>query len=110
MLADSAAFAAVPAPVLRWGVAQFDPDARWPTVTGNTVVSSVNRGAKDLRFGDSPVLLTAGLPGLSPMMWLTHGVHGIGDTIVVSVHAAESAVGDVDAYMQRLKHELRAQV
>ncbi|NVN49687.1 WS/DGAT domain-containing protein [Mycolicibacterium hippocampi] len=107
MRAESAAFAAVPAPVLRWGVAQFDPDTRWPTATGNTVVSSVNRGAKDLHFGGAPVTLTAGFPGLSPMMALTHGVHGIGETIVISVHAAESAIGDIDSYVQRLEHEVR---
>ncbi len=102
MRAASRATAAVPAPLLRWGVAQFDPDARSPTATGNTVVSSVNRGAADLHFGDAPVVVTAGYPGLSPMMGLTHGVHGIGDTIAVSVHAAESAIGDVDAYVDRL--------
>jgi WS/DGAT C-terminal domain len=108
MAAASRAFAAVPAPLLRWGVAQFDPDARSPTVTGNTVVSSVNRGAADLHFGDASVVLTAGYPGLSPMMGLTHGVHGIGDTIAISVHAAESAVGDVDAYVDRLEAALRS--
>src|SRR5215208_1053432 len=102
MLAASRAFAAVPAPLLRWGVGQFDPALRSPTVTGNTVVSSVNRGLADLHFGELPVVLTAGYPGLSPMMGLTHGVHGIGDTIAISVHAAESAIGDVDAYVERL--------
>ncbi|OBK73871.1 DUF1298 domain-containing protein [Mycobacterium sp. 1274761.0] len=100
--AASQAFATVPAPLLRWGVAQFDPTLRSPTVTGNTVVSSVNRGPADLRFGDAPVVVTAGYPELSPMMGLTHGVHGIGNTIAVSVHAAESAIGDVDAYVARL--------
>jgi hypothetical protein len=102
MRADSRAFAAVPAPLLRWGVAQFDPDVRSPTATGNTVVSSVDRGAADLAFGEAPVVVTAGYPALSPMMGLTHGVHGIGDTVAVSVHAAESAIGDVDGYVQRL--------
>jgi hypothetical protein len=102
MLASSQAFAAVPAPLLRWGVAQFDASTRSPTVTGNTVVSSVNRGKADLRFGGAPVVLTAGYPGLSPMMGLTHGVHGIGDTVAISVHAAESAIGDIDAYVERL--------
>jgi uncharacterized protein DUF1298 len=102
MRAGSRAFAAVPAPLLRWGVAQFDPTLRSPTVIGNTVVSSVNRGPADLRFGEAPVVATAGYPALSPMMGLVHGVHGIGDTIAVSVHAAESAVGDVDAYVARL--------
>jgi hypothetical protein len=96
------AFAAVPAALLRWGVAQFDADARPTMVSGNTVVSSVNRGAGDLHFGAAPVLLTTGYPALSPAMGLTHGVHGIGDTVAISVHAAESAVGDIDAYLQRL--------
>jgi hypothetical protein len=102
MLSSSRAFAAVPAPLLRWGVNQFDPTLRSPTVIGNTVVSSVNRGPADLHFGGAPVVLTAGYPGLSPMMGLTHGVHGIGDTIAISVHAAESAIGDVDEYVDRL--------
>ena len=107
MRAASRASAAVPAPLLRWGVKQFDPTLRSPTVIGNTVVSSVNRGPADLRFGEAPVVLTAGYPGLSPMMGLTHGVHGIGDTIAISVHAAESAIGDVDAYVDRLDAALR---
>jgi hypothetical protein len=106
MLAASRASAAVPAPLLRWGVKQFDPTVRSPTVTGNTVVSSVNRGPADLTFGELPVVLTAGYPGLSPMMGLTHGVHGIGDTIAISVHAAASAIGDVDAYVERLDEAL----
>jgi len=106
MLAASRAFAAVPAPLLRWGVGRFDPTLRSATVIGNTVVSSINRGPADLRFDELPVVLTAGYPGLSPMMGLTHGVHGIGDTIAISVHAAESAIGDVDAYVERLESAL----
>jgi hypothetical protein len=102
MREGSRAFAAVPAPLLRWGVSQFNPGVRSSIATGNTVVSSVNRGPADLRFADAPVVVTAGYPALSPMMGLTHGVHGIGDTVAVSVHAAESAIGDVDAYVQRL--------
>lgn len=100
------AFAAVPAPLLRWGVGHFDPDARPTQVSGHTVVSSVFRGAGDLRFGSAPVLLTAGNPALSPAMGLAHGVHGIGDTVAVTVHAAESAIGDVDDYLARLDAEL----
>ena len=107
MRAEAEALAAVPAPLLRWGVSMFDPDVRSPTVNGNTVVSSVDRGAKDLRFGDAPVLLAASFPALSPMMGLTHGVNGIGDSITISVHAAESSIGDVDAYVDRLESELR---
>ncbi|MUL85092.1 MULTISPECIES: DUF1298 domain-containing protein [unclassified Mycolicibacterium] len=102
MAASSRAFDATPAPLLRWGVAQFDPTVRAPMVTGNTVVSSVNRGAADLRFGTVPVVVTAGYPSLSLMMGLTHGVHGIGETVAVSVHAAHSAVADIDMYVARL--------
>ncbi|BBX68792.1 WS/DGAT domain-containing protein [Mycolicibacterium psychrotolerans] len=106
LAAEASAFAAIPAPLLRWGVGQFDPDRRSDTVVGNTVVSSVHRGAADLSFGGAPVVLTAGFPSLSPMMGVTHGVHGIGDTVAVSVHAAQSAIGDVDAYLDRLDHAL----
>ena len=106
MRAASQAFAALPAPLLRWGVAQFDADARSPGATGNTVVSSVNRGAADLRIGDASVVMTAGYPALSPMMGLTHGVHGIGDTIAISVQAAEAAVGDIAEYVARLDRAL----
>jgi hypothetical protein len=104
--AEAAAFAAIPAPLLRWGVSMFDPDLRSPTVDGNTVVSSVDRGPKDLWFGAAPVVLAASFPALSPMMGLTHGVDGIGDTIAIGVHAAESAIGDIDSYVERLEREL----
>jgi hypothetical protein len=100
------AFAAVPAPLLRWGISHFDPDVRPPQVSGHTVVSSVYRGPDDLCFGTTPVLLTTGPPALSPMMGLVHGVHGIGDTVAISVYAAESAVGDIDDYVARLDAEL----
>ncbi|MGO9509983.1 MAG: hypothetical protein ACLPXZ_22535, partial [Mycobacterium sp.] len=33
---------------------------------------------------------------------LTHGVHGIGDTVAISVHAAASALPDIDAYVRLL--------
>jgi WS/DGAT C-terminal domain len=102
------AFAAVPAALLRWGVTRLDPDVRPTQVAGNTVVSSVNRGPADLSFGGAAVVLTAGYPALSPSMGLTHGVHGIGETVAISVHAAESAVPDVDAYLQLLDLALAA--
>jgi hypothetical protein len=88
--------------LVRWGVSLFDPDVRPAQVAGNTVVSSINRGAADLRFGDAPVVLTATFPPLSPLMGLTHGVLGIGDTVAISVHATQSAVPDIDDYVQRL--------
>jgi hypothetical protein len=106
--AGDAATAAVPARLLRWGTRQFDVQARSTTVTGNTVVSSVNRGPADLTFGGCPVVLTTACPALSPMMSLTHGVHGIGDTVTISVHASPSALPDVDSYVERLSAVLDA--
>ncbi|BBY31375.1 hypothetical protein MSEDJ_54710 [Mycolicibacterium sediminis] len=106
MVAEAMAFAATPAPLMRWGAAQFDPDVRVDAVTGNTVVSSVNGGAADYSLGGRPVVLLAAFPGLSPMMGLTHCVSGIGDTVSISVHAAQSAVDDVDAYVARLEAAL----
>ena len=106
--ASVAAFASVPAPLLRWGMRQFDPAARPATVSAHTVVSSVNRGPADLTFGGRRVVLTGGYPALSPMMGLTHGVHGIGDVVAVSVHA-DPAVVDVDDYVGRLAHALGCQ-
>jgi len=106
MRASDLAFAATPAPLLRWGIDRFDPEVRVGMVTGNTVVSSVNCGAADFSFGGAPVVMASAFPGLSPMMGLTHAVCGIGDTISVSVHAAESAIGDVDAYVARLDDAL----
>ena len=105
MRASAAASAAVPAPLLRWGVRQFDAATRSPVVSGHTVVSSVNRGPADLSFGGCAVALTAGYPALSPMMSLTHGVHGIGDSVAISVHADPVNV-DVDAYLHRLRAAL----
>ncbi len=104
------ATAAVPAALLRWGVSKFDETVRSPLVTGNTVVSSVNRGPADLRLGAAPVLLTASYPALSPMMGLTHGVHGLGDTVAISVHAADSVLSEaqLDDYLARLRRALGA--
>ncbi len=106
MRAADLAFAATPAPLLRWGTGQFDPHVRLAEVTGNTVVSSVDGGAADFGFGGAPVVLTTAFPGLSPLMGLTHCVGGVGDTICIGVHAAESALGDfpdgLDAYVARL--------
>ncbi len=102
---SAAAFATVPAALLRWGIGRFDPTERADSVTGNTVVSSVNRGAADLLFGGAPVRFTAGFPALSPMMSLTHGVHGLGGTVAVSVKC-DPVVVDVDDYLARLAHAL----
>ena len=83
------AFGAVPAPLLRWGVSLFDPDARSAQVDGNTVVSSVHRGAADLSFGDAPVVLTAGYPSLSPSMAVRWSICGpVMPTRPVPVHGS----------------------
>lgn len=100
------AFAATPAPLLRWGVSLFDPEVQPAQVAGNTVVSSIYRVPTDLTFGAAPVLLTGVFPGLSSVIGLTHGVWGAGDTVTVSVQAAESAIGDIDDYIARLDAEL----
>ncbi|MGU3497483.1 WS/DGAT domain-containing protein [Mycobacterium sp. C31M] len=106
MLAAERAFAATPAPLLRWGIGQFDPSVRPAEVTGNAVVSSVNCGAADFSFGGAPVRMAAAFPGLSPMVGLTHCVTGVGDTVSISVFAAESAIGDIDEYIGRFSRAI----
>ncbi|MCZ4561940.1 WS/DGAT domain-containing protein [Rhodococcus sp. IEGM 1401] len=96
----------VPAFLAEWGVAQFDPTAAPPTVTGNTVVSSVSRGAADLTLGGGAVRFTAGFPALSPAMSLTHGVHGIGDTVTIGITSNSAAVPDPDLYETLLRDAL----
>ena len=69
-------------------------------------MSSIYRVPVDLTFGAVRVLLTAVFPELSSVISLTHGVWGMGDTVTISVHAAESAIGDIDDYVARLNAEL----
>jgi hypothetical protein len=71
------------------------------------VVSSVYRGPADLTFGGGRVLFTAGFPAIGAVMNLTHGVHGIGDTITISVHADASVLPDIDIYTGLLDTALR---
>ena len=54
-------------------------------VLGAVVVSSVNRGPADLTLAGGPVLFTAGFPALSSVHIASVGVHGLGDTVTVSV-------------------------
>lgn len=106
MRAADLAFAATPARLLRWGMAQFDPAVRPAAVTGNTVVSSVNCGPADFAFGGAPVVMATAYAALSPMMGLTHVVVGVGDTVTIGVHAAESALGGpggLEEYVARLE-------
>ena len=94
----------VPAFLAEWGVAQFDPTAVPPTVTGNTVVSSVSRGVADLTLCGGCVRFTAGFPALSPAMSLTHGVHGMGDTVTVSITSNSAVVPEPDVYRTLLRN------
>jgi hypothetical protein len=105
--AEELLFEAVPGPLRRWGVRRLDSSARPAFVRGNTGVSSVHRGPADLQFGGCPVTLTCGFPALSPVLGLAHGVHGIGDTIAISVHTASSIIGEFDEYIDRLTVALR---
>lgn len=98
----------VPAPLLRYGTERIDLSVVPPTVTGNTVVSSVNRGRADLVLGGAAVRFTTGYPSLSPVMALTHGVHGIGDTVAVSVTTSPDVLDDaaLDRYLELLRASL----
>ncbi|GAA1888996.1 wax ester/triacylglycerol synthase family O-acyltransferase [Williamsia serinedens] len=105
--AEAAAMAAVPAALVAWGVRSFDAHAVPETVSGNTVVSSVNRGDDDLVFGGGRVLFTAGFPALSPLQTVTHGVHGIGRRVALSVCSSPTGLAAPDAYADRLAAAVR---
>jgi hypothetical protein len=96
--AQALALEALPWPLQRWVSSRANP----LSVMAHTVVSSVNRGPKDLSFGGCPVIMTAGYPFLSPTIGLTHGVHGIGDLVGISVNTTESVIPDIDDYLDRL--------
>ncbi len=94
--------AVIPAPILRWDVNGYPIDGLPERVSGHTVVSSVHRGPADLTFGGGAVRFTAGFPALGSVMHLTHGVHGLGDTVTVSVHADPAVIPDLDEYAELL--------
>ncbi|MGH3723884.1 MAG: WS/DGAT domain-containing protein [Mycobacterium sp.] len=106
LIAQRAGGAALPAPMMWAGVNAFNADIMPPTVAGNTVVSSVVRGAADLTLAGGQVVFTAGFPALSPVMGLTHGIHGIGDAVTVSVHTSSAVMPDVDHYESLLADAL----
>ncbi|WP_425295810.1 wax ester/triacylglycerol synthase domain-containing protein [Nocardia abscessus] len=98
--------ATVPAPMLRRDVDRYPLDAVPDSIAGHTVVSSVDRGAADLSFGGGDVRFTAGFPALGSVMHLTHGVHGLGNTVTVSLHADPEVLPDLDAYAAYLRAAL----
>ncbi|MGY0502658.1 wax ester/triacylglycerol synthase domain-containing protein [Nocardia sp. FBN12] len=91
-------------------VERADLDTVPAALDGNTVVSSVYRGPADLAFAGAPVLFTGGFPALGTVMHLTHGVHGIGETITLSVHSDALVVADPDRYLVLLTESLAAVV
>ncbi|NEW52598.1 DUF1298 domain-containing protein [Nocardia cyriacigeorgica] len=95
--------AGLPAPILRRDVDRYPIDTVPDFIAGHTVVSSVHRGPADLTFGSAPVLFTAGFPALGSVMHLTHGIHGLGDTITLSIHADPETVPDLDLYAELLR-------
>lgn len=95
-----------PALLVWFGINSHDPADTPATVSGNTVVTSVHRGAADLRFAGADVRFTAGFPALSPMMGVTHGVYSIGDTMTVSVHSSPRVMPDPENYEALLREAL----
>lgn len=104
--ARDAVTAVLPAPLLHRDVMHAPTDALPERVSGHTVVSSVDRGGADLEFGGGAVRFTAGFPALGAVMHLTHGVHGLGDTVTVSVHADPAVLPDPDRYAMLLESAL----
>ncbi|MFI7664350.1 wax ester/triacylglycerol synthase domain-containing protein [Nocardia sp. NPDC049526] len=90
--------AVTPAPLLRRDIERYPLDTVPDSIAGHTVVSSVHRGPADLTFGGAPVRFTGGFPAIGSVMHLTHGVHGLGDTVTVSIHADAAALPDIDTY------------
>ncbi len=99
---------AVPALGMWQEVNSYPFDTIPPVVSGNTLVSSVFRGPADLWLGSGKVAFTAGFPSLSPVMALTHGAHGIGDTVTISITASPDVLPDVDVYEDMLRGALVA--
>lgn len=97
--AQDAVDAVVPAVFAARDIARADLSVVPATLDGNTVVSSVHRGPADLSLAGGPVRWTGGFPALGTVMHLTHGVHGLGDTVTVSVHADAAVLDDPERYL-----------
>lgn len=94
---------ATPAWLVRRDVRSAELHAPPRTVDGHTVLSSVFRGPADLTFGGAAVAMTAGFPALSPAMGVTHGVHGIGDAITLSIVSTVGVMADIDEYAETVR-------
>lgn len=100
----------VPSLLAKRDVERADLDHVPAALDGNTVVSSVYRGPADLAFAGAPVLFTGGFPALGTVMHLTHGVHGIGENVTLSVHSDLRVLPDPDRYLELLAESLVAVV
>ncbi|MQY17799.1 hypothetical protein [Nocardia macrotermitis] len=96
----------IPAPVLRRDIAAYPLDRTPETLPAHTVLSSVNRGPATLTFATAPARWTAGFPALGTVMHLTHGLHGLGPTITLSIHADPAVIPDIDTYADLLNTAL----
>ncbi|WP_158607815.1 hypothetical protein [Nocardia panacis] len=95
--------AVVPAPLRFREIARYRLDTVPESIAGHTVVSSVRRGGADLSFGGGAVVFTAGFPAIGSVMRLTHGVHGLGETVTLSMHADAATIPDLDDYAELLR-------
>ena len=104
----AARYAAAAAPAVLGAVAVRLGRSTPPPVSvpGWTIVSSVARGPADLDLGGGRVLSTAGFPALSAAHGLTHGVHGIGDSITVSLCTGSGFAARIDDYRTALEAAL----
>ncbi|MGW5388039.1 wax ester/triacylglycerol synthase domain-containing protein [Nocardia sp. NPDC003963] len=105
--AQDAVTAVLPPVLLRRDVRNYPIDTVPAEITGQTVVSSVNRGPADLIFGGAPVRFTGGFPALGAVMHITHGIHGLGETVTLSLHADSAVLPDPDVYAGHLRAALR---
>lgn len=96
--------AITPAMLLRRDIDGYPLDTP-ESIAGHTVVSSVHRGPADLSFGGA-VRFSGGFPAIGSVMHLTHGIHGLGDTVTISVHADRAVVPDIDTYTDLLRRAL----
>lgn len=81
-------------------VRDFPLHMRPDRMTGNTVISSVNRGPADLDIAGSRSVRAVGFPALSPSMALTHGVYGLGSSVTIGICAGDAVLDEpsVDRY------------
>ncbi|WP_043646715.1 wax ester/triacylglycerol synthase domain-containing protein [Nocardia thailandica] len=100
--AQDAVDAVVPAVFAARDIARADLSSVPGALDGNTVVSSVHRGPADLALAGGDVRWTGGFPALGTVMHLTHGVHGLGDTVTLSVHADAAVLPDPERYLALL--------